>query len=48
MKRPYLPLPVVQAATTKIKTTLNIAKLYKYFDPRKLPAIYGIAINLNL
>ena len=40
MKRPCLPLPAVQAATTNIKTTKWLILLnHEYFDPRKLPAI---------
>ncbi len=43
MKRPYLPLPAVQAATTKILTprTDKILLTHEYFDPQKLPARYG-------
>ena len=42
MKRPCLPLPAVQAATTKILPTKSLNNLllnHKYFVSRKLPAI---------
>ena len=40
---PSLRLPAMQAATTNILINHELLN-HEYFDPRKLPAIYGMSV----